>query len=247
MNALTSFPAPFNAVVIGASGGIGGALVEALAGMPQTGTVAALSRGGMATALPKLRCGRIDIEDEESIAAAARTCRDLEPRLVIVASGILHDGASLQPEKSLRELDAVRLARVFAVNAVGPALVLKHFAPLLPRPGKSVIAALSARVGSISDNRLGGWYGYRASKAALNQLLRTAAIEVARRWRETVIIGLHPGTVSTALSAPFSGNVAPEKLFTPAWSAERLLGVLDRVTAEDSGRVFAWDGRPVEP
>jgi NAD(P)-dependent dehydrogenase (short-subunit alcohol dehydrogenase family) len=115
----------------------------------------------------------------------------------------------------------------------------------LPRQGKSVIALMSARVGSISDNRLGGWYAYRASKAALNQVVRTASIEIARRWREAVIVGLHPGTVETPLSAPFSGNVSPEKLFTPAFAAGRLLAVIDALGAKDSGKCFAWDGSEI--
>ena len=119
--------------------------------------------------------------------------------------------------------------------------------PLLPRTGKSVIAALSARVGSISDNRLGGWYAYRASKAALNQVLRTASVEVARRWREAVIVGLHPGTVATGLSEPFRGNVRPEQLFTAEYSAGRLLAVIDGLGAGDSGGCFAWDGSAVPP
>jgi len=247
MAVLESFPAPCDAVVIGASGGIGSALVAALAHSGTVRSVTALSRGPCPVGHPKVRPGSIDIEDEASIAAAAATCRGTAVRIVIVATGILHDGASLQPEKSTRDLDAARLARAFAVNAIGPALVIKHFAPLLPRTGKSVLAALSARVGSISDNRLGGWYGYRASKAALNQVLRTASIELARRWREAVVIGLHPGTVATGLSEPFRSGVAPERLFQPAYAASRLLAVLDDVQVADTGKLLAWDGKVVEP
>jgi NAD(P)-dependent dehydrogenase (short-subunit alcohol dehydrogenase family) len=244
---LESFPPLFDAIVIGASGGIGGALVAALADSDAVRSVAALSRGDCPIEHSKVRPGRIDIENEASIATAAAGCRGLTARIVIVATGLLHDGASMQPEKSTNDLDPARLARSFAVNAVGPALVIKHFAPLLPRTGKSVFAALSARVGSISDNRLGGWYGYRASKAALNQVLRTASIEFARRWREAVFIGLHPGTVATGLSEPFRSRVAPAKLFPPAHAASRLLAVLDAVQAADSGKVIAWDGKVVEP
>ncbi len=166
--------------------------------------------------------------------------------LVIVATGVLQpDGRP--PEKSWRDLDPASLARIFALNASGPALVAKHFLPLLPREGRAVFAALSARVGSIGDNRLGGWYGYRASKAALNMLLRTLAIELARKRPDAVCVGLHPGTVDTALSRPFQRNVPTDKLFTPADSARSLLRVLDKLDPEDSGGCFAWDGQRIAP
>ena len=233
-----------HAVVIGASGGIGHAFVGALAARLDVESVTALSRAPARFDHPKVTTGTLDLLDEDSIAAAAEACAARPPRWVICAAGILHEGG-LQPEKSLRELDAQRLARVLAVNAIGPALVIKHFAPLLPRSGRSVIAALSARVGSIGDNRLGGWYSYRASKAALNQLIRTASIELARSRREAIVVGLHPGTVDTRLSAPFRGNVAPGKLFTPELSAGRLLDVLEGLPSSASGRCYAWDGSEV--
>ena len=235
---------PLHAVVIGASGGIGRAFVDALAAREDVARVTALSRRATEPASSKVAVGHIDLLDEASVAQAAEACRDPAPRLIVCTAGVLHDG-DLQPEKSLRDLDPARLAQLFALNTIGPALVLKHFSGLLPRKGRGTVALLSARVGSISDNRLGGWYGYRASKAALNQLVRTAAIEVARSRRESIIVGLHPGTVDTALSAPFSGNVAPGKLFTPAYSAARLLDVLDGLSPADSGRCYAWDGREV--
>jgi NAD(P)-dependent dehydrogenase (short-subunit alcohol dehydrogenase family) len=250
-------PGPATAVVVGASGGLGAAFVEALLGGGRFDTVLALSRsapsGMSATAAPgdaarpSLVRARIDVTDEASIAAAAALARTLPPvRRVIVATGLLHDEAhGLRPEKSMAALDAVRLARLFAVNATGPALVARHFIPLMPRQGPVGFAAVSARVGSISDNRLGGWYGYRASKAALNMLLRTLAIEWARTAREAVCVGLHPGTVETALSAPFQGNVVEGRLFTAAHSAAALLDVLERLGPADSGRVFAWDGTEV--
>lgn len=246
---------PSTAVVIGASGGLGSAFVDALVARGDHAAVLALSRTGHDAPTPgdATRCdpptvlrAHIDLTEPESIAAAAAIARTLPPvRCVIVATGLLHAADGLRPEKSMAALDATRLARLFAVNATGPALVARHFMPLMPRDGRVVFAAVSARVGSIADNRLGGWYGYRASKAALNMLLKTLAIEWARSARDSVCVGLHPGTVDTALSAPFQGNVADGRLFTPARSAECLLDVIARLGPADSGRVFAWDGSEV--
>jgi NAD(P)-dependent dehydrogenase (short-subunit alcohol dehydrogenase family) len=238
--AMTSFPAGFRAAVIGASGGIGGAFAAALRDDPGCGAVLCFSRSGRAP--EGLAVQGIDITDEASIAAAAAACGPVD--LVIVATGLLHDGA-LQPEKDLRALQADRLARSFAVNATGPALVAKHFLPLLPRQGRGVFACLSARVGSISDNTVGGWYGYRAAKAALNMLLKTAAIETARRKPEAVILALQPGTVDTGLSKPFQS--AARTLFTPAESAGHLLAVIDRSTPAWSGHLYDWRGERVAP
>ena len=214
------------ALVIGASGGLGRALAEELA-----------VRGLPVHALSRSRNG-LDLTDETSIATAVAALIE-PPRLVLVATGLLHaDG--LQPEKSLAALDADRLARSFAVNAIGPALLAKHLLPRMPRQGRSIFAVLSARVGSISDNGLGGWYGYRASKAALNQLMRTAAIEHRRRAPEAVVVALHPGTVATGLSAPFRGGA--ERVFTPPEAAAHLIDVVARLQPADSGGFFAWDG-----
>ncbi len=230
------------AVVVGASGGLGGALLEAL--LAGGSLVHALARHPPA-ARPGLVPGSLDITDEASIAASFAALPDTGAlRLVIVATGLLHD-AELQPEKSLRALDGARLVRSFAVNAIGPALVVKHALPLLPREARSVIAVLSARVGSIGDNRLGGWYGYRAAKAALNQLVRTAAIEARRTRPQAILVALHPGTVATSLSSPFRGAVAGERLFTPAVAAGHLLDVIAGLEPEHSGGFFAWDESPI--
>ena len=230
------------AVVVGASGGIGGALTNALA---HVGTpVIALARRRPAEGA-NITSGTIDIEDEDSIAGAfAALARPIPLRLVIVATGLLHD-IGFQPEKNVRALDAGRLARSFAVNTIGPALVAKHALPLLPRDGRSVFAVISARVGSIGDNRLGGWYAYRASKAALNQIVRTLAVETKRTRPGTIIVALHPGTVATDLSAPFRGNVDAERVFTPAVAAAHLLDVIAQLTPDESGGFFAWDGSPI--
>ncbi|MFP5454392.1 SDR family NAD(P)-dependent oxidoreductase [Rhizorhabdus sp.] len=233
------------AVVFGASGGIGRALVRAIAG---SGRFAAVHGGGRKApeGLPDaVRPFRFDLTDEASIEAAMGAIE--QPiGLAIVATGLLHDpDRGLSPEKSWRVIDGAAMARLFEVNTIGPALVAKHVIPRLPRQGRAVFAALSARVGSIGDNRLGGWHSYRASKAALNMLLANFAIELGRTHPDAIVAGLHPGTVDTGLSEPFQRGVIPEKLFTPEKSAGYLLSVLDGLKPAQSGRIFAWDGQPI--
>jgi NAD(P)-dependent dehydrogenase (short-subunit alcohol dehydrogenase family) len=229
------------AVVFGAGGGIGAAFVRALAGGRWPGPVVALSRaGGAVEGAPRALAGRVDVTDEASVAAAVAAL-PAPPRLVIVTTGVLH-GDGFAPERSLRQIDAGAMARVLAVNTIGPALVAKHVLPLMPRAGRGVFAALSARVGSIGDNRLGGWMSYRASKAALNQLVRCFAIEMGRTHSGAVIVGLHPGTVDTPLSRPFQANVPEGKLFGADFSAAALLDVLGRLTPAESGGCFDWAG-----
>ena len=228
------------AVVIGASGGIGAALAAAL---DDEGAYTVVHRFARSSA----GIGRLDLTDEASVAAAAaHVAAGPAPSLVIVATGLLHEGEH-GPEKALRDLDPEWLARMFAVNAIGPAIVAKHFLPLMPRGQRAIFAALSARVGSISDNRLGGWHGYRASKAALNMLIRTLAIEERRRNDRSIVVGLHPGTVATPLSHPFRGAVAPGSLFAPDRAAMQLLDVIDGLGVAASGKVFAWDGAEIAP
>ncbi|MGF7150844.1 NAD(P)-dependent dehydrogenase (short-subunit alcohol dehydrogenase family) [Sphingomonas zeicaulis] len=227
-----------SAIVIGASGGIGAAFETALIDEGTFDIVHgfARSRGG---------AQHLDLLDEPTIAAAAATvAKGPPPTLVIVATGILHDGDH-GPEKALAQLDPAWLAHVHAVNAIGPALVAKHFLPLMPASGRTVFATLSARVGSIGDNRLGGWHGYRASKAALNMLVRNLSIEERRRNDRAIVVALHPGTVDTALSRPFQGNVQAGRLFTPERAALQLLDVIEELKVIDSGKLFDFEGKEV--
>jgi NAD(P)-dependent dehydrogenase (short-subunit alcohol dehydrogenase family) len=245
MTTLRSFGPAAHVAVIGASGGIGGAFCDALASSDAVAVLHALSRQPGSDSAAKTIASSIDIEDEASVeAAAARISAEQPLDLVIVATGILHRDA-LQPEKSMAQIDSDHLLDVYRLNTVGPALVAKHFLPRLARDRKSVFAALSARVGSIGDNRLGGWISYRASKSALNMVLKTLSVEHARRSPNSIIAALHPGTVDTGLSRPFSSRVPQHKLFTPDYAAGRLLGVIDGLDPEDSGGFFAWDGSPI--
>jgi NAD(P)-dependent dehydrogenase (short-subunit alcohol dehydrogenase family) len=226
-----------------------------LASFPPGGLALVVGSGAIATALTHhlqttqtfaqtIQLGRpaLDLTDESTIAHAATLAPTLDLRLVIVATGFLHN-ATHTPEKTWRDLTPAHMAHSFAINATGPALLLKHLAPRLPRTGKSTFAALSARVGSIADNRLGGWYSYRAAKAALNQILHTASIELARTRPHATIVALHPGTVASPLSAPFakSGLI----LQTPAQSAARLLAVIDSLDASASGSFHDYRGEPI--
>ncbi|MBS9477634.1 SDR family oxidoreductase [Ancylobacter radicis] len=222
------------AVVFGATGAIGGAFVAAL---EASGRYSEVIGFGRSTAVA------IELTDEASLARAVEHAASRgEIRLAIDATGMLHTAGN-GPEKSWRELDAARLTQSFAINAIGPALLMKHLLPRLPRQGRSVFATLSARVGSIGDNHLGGWYGYRAAKAALNQFVHTAAIELARRAPEAICVALHPGTVATPLSAPFSRPDHPAQ--TPAEAVRHLLAVLDELEPRDSGGFVDWRGEPI--
>ena len=224
------------AVIIGARGGIGAAFADALEADARYTRVVRLHRESEPP---------VDILDEASIAAAASACADMQPDIVIVATGVLHSGGK-GPEKSLRELAPDWMMQNYRINAIGPALVAKHFLPIMAKSAPICFAALSARVGSISDNRLGGWHSYRASKAALNMFIRNLAIEWQRKNPQSVIVGLHPGTVETPLSAPFKGNPTHER-FTPARAANDMLTVLQALTPAQSGQIYAYDGTLITP
>lgn len=231
MTSMVSLGEGYNALVIGASGGIGSAIAARLEADPRAGTVTRLSRS----------VDGVDLTDEGSIARHAAQLEGRRFQLIFCATGALTiDGRG--PEKSLRQIEQQAMLQQFALNAVGPALVIRHFAPLLPRDAPAKMAFLSARVGSIGDNRLGGWISYRAAKAALNQIIRTASVEIARSHPQAVLAALHPGTVATPLSADYAGR-HPATL--PEDAAANLLTVLDRLDPTRSGSFHAYDGEEI--
>jgi len=229
-----SLPPGFKAIVLGATGAIGGAFEKALLRMPACAGVIGLGRQTDPA---------FDLEDEASIAACARAVAPAGPfDLIVDATGALHiDGVA--PEKRLQDLNADRLSRAFTINAIGPALLMKHFTPLLPAKSRCMFATLSARVGSIADNRKGGWYGYRASKAARNMLLRTVAVEACRQRPEAVFVALQPGTVRSRLSAPFAAGA---DAMDPDVSAALLLGAIDALPARGEAAFIDYRGQPIE-
>lgn len=229
---MQSLPQDYRAVVFGSTGGIGSALTELLKADERCVEVIGFSSSTSPA---------IDLADEASIANAAESISD-EVQLLIDATGFLSDETT-KPEKSLRAVDAENLSRLYLLNAIGPALLIKHFSKLMPRDERAVFASLSARVGSIGDNRLGGWYAYRASKAALNMLLKCSSIEIARTKPESIFAALHPGTVVTALSEPFAGN---RERLAPQQSASMMLKVLDGLGPEDTGSFWDFRGERIE-
>jgi len=223
----------FQALIIGPTGGIGAALVQTLKADPSCVGVIGLGR----STTPSL-----DLLDEASIATCADHLKTNGAPFDLIfdaTGGLTLNG--IGPEKSLRAIDPAVMAHQYAVNAIGPALLLKHFSPLLRGDGKSVFATLSARVGSIGDNSLGGWIAYRAAKAALNQIVKTSAIEIARKRPGAVVVALHPGTVRTALTEAIAKTFTHE----PDEAARDLLTVLDTLTPEQSGGFFAYDGSEI--
>jgi len=254
---LESLPLGYRAAVFGASGGLGAAFVAALladgrCAMVYAGTRSAVppaaasgeAASGAATST-KLAAFHFALEDEASIAAAAAEMTRVGPlHLILVTTGILHD-TEMRPEKTWRSLSTVAFERAFMVNTIGPAIVAKHLLGHLATRDKAVFAVLSARVGSIGDNRRGGWHAYRASKAALNMLIRTLSIELSTRNKSAVCLALHPGTVDTSLSKPFQSGVVPGSLFTAAQSVRYLLRVIDDATVLQSGKLLAWDGKEI--
>ncbi len=241
-----------NALIIGATQGIGLGFVKALLQQKNIGTIFATYRNketsGELFALQqqygdRLKCIQVDITQESQIAIGIAEIQKSvkELHLAIYCVGVLHEG-DLTPEKSLRQINAQNLIYSFQVNSIGAVLLAKHLMPLFKKSQRSIFASISAKVGSIGDNRLGGWYGYRASKSALNMFLKTTAIEYSRRCPKTIVVALHPGTTDTKLSRPFQKNVPPGKLFPVEHTVDLLSKVISSLEQKDSGEFFSWDG-----
>ncbi|GMH01413.1 hypothetical protein Nepgr_003252 [Nepenthes gracilis] len=250
-------------MVQGASRGIGLEFVKQLLEKDQKGHVVATCRSPHQSAelldlrerfCERLSILKLDVTVESTIEATAEYIRERYGylNLLINASGILSIPDVLQPETTLNKVQKSALMLAYEVNSVGPILVLKHIWPLLKVGGgaaaerdAAVVANLSARVGSIGDNGLGGWHSYRSSKAALNQLIKTASVEFARRKDPIICLLLHPGTVDTDLSKPFQRNVPQGKLFNKEFSVQKLLGIINNARVQDNGKFFAWDGQEI--
>jgi NAD(P)-dependent dehydrogenase (short-subunit alcohol dehydrogenase family) len=241
-----------NALVVGASQGIGLGMVKQLLSDPTVATIIATYRNPesaqdlrvLAEAYPqRLTCIQLDATDESQIIETMAQIKSITPalHLVINCVGILHEG-DLQPEKSLRQINADQLLRYFQVNSISSVVLAKHLLPLLKHGDRNIFVSISAKIGSIGDNQIGGWYGYRASKAALNMFMRTIAIEYRRKSPHTIVVMLHPGTTDTRLSKPFQRNVPAEKLFSVERTVNQLLAVLECLSEADSGQFFSWDG-----
>lgn len=232
--------------VIGSSGAIGNAFLEHYIKDESVENIFSFSRSNISIENNKVIHGLIDVENETSIQKASQSLEEVKLDEIIIASGLLHT-EDFGPEKSIKDLEADNILKILSVNTVGPAIVGKYFLPLLNKKNKSVMAFLSARVGSISENKLGGWYSYRASKAALNQIIKNFSIEINRVNPQAIILGLQPGTVESNFSQPFKKNVKEGNLFTAQYSVSMLLDVINSSTTKDSGKLIGWDGEEIKP
>jgi NAD(P)-dependent dehydrogenase (short-subunit alcohol dehydrogenase family) len=232
--------------IIGVSGGIGNSLLEHYLLNKNLSEVYAFSRTPIQHSDHRVKAACIDFSNTKSIEQAVLDTKPHSLDLVIAATGILHE-EQITPEKTLKNLNEENITKLFKINTIGPALLMKSFLPLLTSEKRAVFVALSARIGSISDNYIGGWYSYRASKAALNMLVKTAAIEYSRINKHLIIAGLHPGTVDTKLSKPYQSRINKEKIFSPFKAAAQLAIVIENLHSADSGKCLAWNGKEIQP
>ena len=237
-----------NVAVIGSSGAIGNSISKLLKSEISVDSVYNFSRSAISESSEKEKNIYIDIENEDSIIESIKKIpKDIKFDLIFVATGILHNDEDIYPEKSIKDISGNKLKKVLMVNTIGPALIGKYFIPFLNKNNKNVFAFLSARVGSISNNKIGGWYSYRASKSALNQIIKNFSIEIKRSNPNSIFVGLQPGTVKSNLSKPFQKNVNSKNLFSPDYSAKKLIDVINNLSIEDTGKLFAWDGEEIHP
>ena len=232
--------------IIGSSGAIGRAFLDAYIADKEISNIYSISRTEVESNDERIIHINIDVTDEVSVKAAASKIGENRLDKLIVATGILHTEL-FGPEKSIKDIKIENFVKIFSVNAFGPALIGKYFLPLMKKDKKSIAAFLSARVGSISENKLGGWYAYRASKSALNQIIKNFSIESKRTNPTGIIIGLQPGTVKSKLSEPFQKNVKKGKLLLPKDSVKSLIRVIENVMQNDSGKIFDWKGEEIGP
>ena len=232
--------------IIGSSGAIGRAFLDAYIADKEISNIYSISRTEVELNDARIIHINIDVTDEVSVKAAASKIGENRLDKLIVATGILHTEL-FGPEKSIKDIKIENFVKIFSVNAFGPALIGKYFLPLMKKDKKSIAAFLSARVGSISENKLGGWYSYRASKSALNQIIKNFSIESKRTNPAGIIIGLQPGTVKSKLSEPFQKNVKKGKLLLPKDSVKSLIRVIESVMQNDSGKIFDWKGEEIAP
>ena len=232
--------------IIGSSGAIGRAFLDAYIADKEISNIYSISRTEVELNDERIIHINIDVTDEVSVKAAASKIGENRLDKLIVATGILHTEL-FGPEKSIKDIKIENFVKIFSVNAFGPALIGKYFLPLMKKDKKSIAAFLSARVGSISENKLGGWYAYRASKSALNQIIKNFSIEAKRTNPTGIIIGLQPGTVKSKLSEPFQKNVKKGKLLLPKDSVKSLIRVIENVMQNDSGKIFDWKGEEIGP
>ena len=237
-----------NVAVIGSSGAIGNSISKLLKSEISVESVYNFSRSAISESSEKEKNIYIDIENEDSIIESIKKIpKDIKFDLIFVATGILHNDEDIYPEKSIKDISGDKLKKVLMVNTIGPALIGKYFIPFLNKNNRNVFAFLSARVGSISNNKIGGWYSYRASKSALNQIIKNFSIEIKRSNPNSIFVGLQPGTVKSNLSKPFQKNVNSKNLFSPDYSAKKLIDVINNLSIEDTGKLFAWDGEEIHP